>query len=227
MPKRQYSGPAMQFPCLDKLSARQQALEEGPEPNYENIVSGFSISHQKNRFDLIHGGYLPEFKIAYESWGRLNEQKDNAILLHTGLSGSSHAKSHDGNPKPGWWEKFIGPGLALDTDKFHIICTNVIGGCYGSTGPSSIDPESSEGDRYATKFPIVTIFDMVRAQFKMLDSMGIKKLHASVGSSMGGMQSLAAAALFPERVGRVVSISAAARSHPYSIALRFAQRQGI
>jgi homoserine O-acetyltransferase len=170
---------------------------------------------------------LPGFNIAYESWGKLNDAKDNCILLHTGLSGSSHAKSHENNTKPGWWEKFIGPGLALDTDKFHVICTNVLGGCYGTTGPSSIDPLSLRGERYATRFPIVTIFDMIRAQFKMLDSMGIQKLHASVGSSMGGMQSLAAAAMYPERVGRLISISAAARSHPYSIALRFAQRQGM
>jgi homoserine O-acetyltransferase len=216
---RRYNIPAMTFP----LDARQKALEEGPEPSYENIVSGFSVSHHKSPFEFINGGSIPEVKIAYESWGALNESKDNVILLHTGLSGSSHAKSQPENLKPGWWEKFIGSGLTLDTDKFHIICTNVIGGCYGSSGPSSVDPGNSE--RYATRFPIVTIFDMVRAQFEMLDRMGIKKLHASVGASMGGMQSLAAAAMYPNRVGKVVSISAAARSHPYSIALRFAQRQ--
>lgn len=114
-------------------------------------------------------------------------------------------------------------GKPIDTDKFHVICTNVLGGCYGSTGPSSLDP--SDGKHYATRFPMLTIFDMVRAQFQMLDGMGISRLHASVGSSMGGMQSLAAAGMFPDRVGRLVSISAAARSHPYSIALRHAQRQ--
>ncbi len=162
--------------------------------------------------------------MAYETWGKLNRKKDNVILLHTGLSASSHAKSHDKNTKPGWWEAFIGPGLALDTDKFHVICTNVLGGCYGSTGPSSTDPLGPNGERYATNFPMLTIFDMIRAQFKMLDTMGIKKLHASVGSSMGGMQSLAAAALYPDRVGRLVSISACAQSHPYSIALRYVQR---
>ncbi|KAI8917433.1 Alpha/Beta hydrolase protein, partial [Entophlyctis helioformis] len=116
-----------------------------------------------------------------------------------------------------------GPGRSIDTDKYHVICTNVIGGCYGSTGPRSIDP--ADGKPYATRFPVLTIFDMVRAQFKMLDAMGITRLHASVGSSMGGMQSLAAAAMFPERVGKLITISAAARSHPYSIAMRYAQRQ--
>jgi homoserine O-acetyltransferase len=98
--------------------------------------------------------------------------------------------STEQNPKPGWWEKFIGPGGCLDTNKYHIICTNVIGGCYGSTGPSSIDP--ADGKRYATRFPILTMEDMVRAQFRLLDGLGIEKLYASVGASMGGMKSLAA-----------------------------------
>ncbi|KAJ3058819.1 hypothetical protein HDU98_005127, partial [Podochytrium sp. JEL0797] len=175
------------------------------------------------------GGELPSFEIAYESWGTMNAARDNVILLTTGLSASSHAKSHAGNRADGWWEKFIGPGLPLDTNKFHIICTNVIGGCYGSTGPSSIDPIASEKAgkpvRYGVNFPMVTVWDMVRAQFRLMDHLGIDNLHAVVGSSMGGMQSLAAAALFPERVNSVISISGAARSHPYSIALRHAQRQ--
>ena len=127
------------------------------------------------------------------------------------------------NPKPGWWEKFIGPGRAVDTDRYFVICTNVIGGCFGSTGPSSVDP--SDGRPYATRFPIVTMQDMVRAQFRLLDDLGIRKLYASVGASMGGMQSLAAGTMFPERVGRIISISGCARSHPYSIALRHTQRQ--
>ncbi|ORY46338.1 homoserine acetyltransferase [Rhizoclosmatium globosum] len=172
-------------------------------------------SHEST-FKLHLGGSLPRFDVAFESWGRLNERRDNVILLTTGLSASSHAKSHFGNRADGWWEKFIGPGLPLDTDKFHVICTNVIGGCYGSTGPSSIDPVASEKSglpvRYGTNFPMVTIWDMMRAQFKLLDG------------SMGGMLSLAAAAMYPDRVGRVISISAAARSHPYSIALRHMQR---
>ncbi|KAI8619780.1 Alpha/Beta hydrolase protein [Chytriomyces sp. MP71] len=185
----------------------------------------------KDPLKLHLGGTLPEFDIAYETWGRMNEYKDNVILLTTGLSASSHAKSHDGNRTDGWWEKFVGPGLALDTNKYHIICTNVIGGCFGSTGPSSIDPISSAQTgnpvRYANQFPMVTIWDMVRAQFRLLDHLGISKLHAVVGSSMGGMQSLAAAALFPTRVGKVASVSACARSHPCSIALRHVQRQAV
>ncbi|TPX32560.1 homoserine O-acetyltransferase [Synchytrium microbalum] len=217
------SNAPLEFPCLEKNAERERSLDGGPEPDYQNVVSGYSLYHHNAPFYTHHGGVLPEFHLAYETWGKLNEKRDNVILVHTGLSASSHAKSHAGNMSPGWWEKFIGPGHALDTNKFFIICTNVLGGCYGSTGPASIDP--SDGERYATRFPIVTIFDMVRAQFRLLDHLGIDKLYASVGASMGGMQSLAAGALYPDRVGRIVSISAAARSHPYSIALRHTQRQ--
>lgn len=166
---------------------------------------------------------LREYDIAYETWGTLNKEKSNAILLHTGLSASSHAHSTEVNSRPGWWEKFIGPGLPLDTNKYFIICTNVLGGCFGSTGPSAIDP--ANGERYATRFPVLTMEDMVRAQFSLLDYLGIEKLNASVGASMGGMQSLAAGVMFPQRVGRIVSISGCARSHPYSIAMRHTQRQ--
>ncbi|KAI8942195.1 hypothetical protein NX059_000281 [Plenodomus lindquistii] len=219
------TNPGLSFPCLDAYESRSASLEKrslsGPEPSY---TSGHTLNfHSKQPILLDWGGILPEFNIAYETWGHLNPDKSNAILLHTGLSASSHAHSTETNTKPGWWEKFIGPGKPLDTDKYHVICTNVIGGCYGSTGPSSRDP--ANGERYATRFPILTMEDMVRAQFRLLDNLGIQKLYASVGSSMGGMQSLAAGALFPERVGRIVSISGCARSHPYSIAMRHTQRQ--
>lgn len=167
--------------------------------------------------------------MAYETWGTLNANKDNVILLHTGLSASSHAASTDLNSADGWWEKFIGPGKAIDTDQFFVICTNVLGGCYGSTGPSSFNPANSSSSapaRYGTNFPVLSIFDMVSAQFHLLDHLGIDKLYASVGSSMGAMQSLAAGWLRPERVGKVVSISGSARSSPGSVAMRFAQRSG-
>lgn len=176
----------MTFPCIDKLASRTQSLDSGPEPSYDNVVTGYEVFEHQQPFLLDHGGILPQVTIAYETWGQLNSAKDNCILIHTGLSASSHAKSHAKNQKPGWWEEFIGPGCPIDTNKFFVICTNVIGGCYGSTGPSCLDPADNE--RYATRFPILTIFDMVRAQFLLLDSLGVDKLHASVGSSMGGMQ---------------------------------------
>ncbi|KAF2200887.1 homoserine O-acetyltransferase [Delitschia confertaspora ATCC 74209] len=220
------TNPALSFPCLDAVESRSASLsrrrsQAGPEPSY---TTGNHLNFYSQQPLLLDwGGILAEFNIAYETWGALNKDSSNAILLHTGLSASSHAHSTDINPKPGWWEKFIGPGKPLDTDKYFVICTNVIGGCYGSTGPSSIDP--ANGERYATRFPILTMEDMVRAQFRLLDALKIEKLYASVGSSMGGMQSLAAGVLFPERVGRIVSISGCARSHPYSIAMRHTQRQ--
>ena len=220
------SNPALSFPCLDAQEARTatlsaRSLSSGPEPSYTTGRHQNWCSEKSLLLDW--GGLLPQFNIAYETWGTLNQARSNAILLHTGLSASSHAHSTTVNPKPGWWEKFIGPGAPLNTDKYFVICTNVIGGCYGSTGPSSIDP--ADGRHYATRFPILTMEDMVRAQFRLLDGFNINRLYASVGASMGGMQSLAAGVLFPERVGKVASISGCARSHPYSIAMRHTQRQ--
>ncbi|KAJ2706287.1 homoserine O-acetyltransferase [Coemansia sp. IMI 203386] len=217
--------PPMSFPCIDRLETRQRDLLSGPEPTYEKVVTGYKVYNHKVPYALDYGGMLKSFDLAYETWGTLNADRSNAILIHTGLSGSSHAHSHPENLKPGWWEKFIGSGKAIDTDKFFVICTNVLGGCYGSTGPGSVDPETE--NRYATTFPLLSVNDMVRAQFLLLDSLNINKLYASVGASMGGMQALCAAALHSERVGRTISISACARSHPYSIALRFAQRQAL
>lgn len=227
-PSSDSTNPALAFPCLDAQEAKTAILQRrshdtGPEPSY--TTGKHMVFHADSPILLDWGGVLPEYDIAHETWGGLNADKSNAILLHTGLSASSHAHSTEINPKPGWWEKFIGPGAPLDTNKYFIICTNVLGGCYGSTGPSSIDP--SDLQRYATRFPILTMDDMIRAQMRLLDGMGIEKLYASVGSSMGGMQSLAVGVHFPERVGKIISISGCARSHPYSIAMRHTQRQAL
>jgi homoserine O-acetyltransferase len=200
-------------------------IPQGLEPNYDKVVSGYQTFHHPHPYGLDWGGTLPNFDIAYESWGELSPARDNVVLLHTGLSASSHARSHPDNPNPGWWEGFIGPGCAIDTDRFHVVCTNLIGGCYGSTGPSSTNPET--GRPFGTDFPIVTVRDMVRAQVLLLDHLGIERLYASIGASLGGMQSLLLAAMEPERVARVVSISACLRSYPMSIALRFVQRQAV
>ncbi|PHH72000.1 hypothetical protein CDD80_4838 [Ophiocordyceps camponoti-rufipedis] len=235
---------ALAFPCLDALDSRSARLREsvswtrsaaaipspspsssspqiGSEPSYTSGAT--QMFHSETPLRLDWGGLLPEFDIAYETWGRLNPDRSNAILLHTGLSASSHAASTPENGQAGWWERFIGPGAPLDTDRFFVICTNVLGGCYGSTGPSSLDP--ANGERYATRFPILTIEDMVRAQFRLLDHLDIPVLYASVGASMGGMQALSAGLVNPHRVSRIATISGCARSHPYSIALRHAQRQ--
>ena len=195
----------------------------GPEPAYARIVSGYEVFRSPGPFACRLGGALPGIEIAYETWGTLDEARSNAVLLHTGLSASSHAKSQPRNPAPGWWEEFIGTGRALDTSRYFVICTNLLGGCYGTTGPSSVDPRT--GRPYGMDFPMVVVEDMVRAQLLLLDHLGIARLHASVGASLGGMQSLMLAATAPERVGRVVSISACSRAHPQSIALRYVQRQ--
>lgn len=245
----QGSNPQLSFPCLDKLEERTErlsgavntnestskaescssnddisSLEAGPEPSYSKVLTGFEVYKSGKPIFFDCGGFLPEYEIAYEHWGTLNEAKDNLVLIHTGLSASSHAKSQPNNTKPGWWENFIGPDKYLDTNKFFVVCTNVLGGCYGSTGPSSMDPANN--DYYGTRFPIITVNDMVRAQRELIvDVFGVKKVHASVGASMGGMQSLAYAHEFPDEIEKVVSISGCARSHPYSIALRHTQRQ--
>lgn len=223
------SNPQMSFPCLDRLEQKtvdleSNSLENGPEPSYSKVQGGFHVYKSNEPIYFDHGGHLSEYEVAYETWGTLSPKKDNLILVHTGLSASSHAKSQALNPKKGWWENFIGPGLYLDTDKYFVVCTNVLGGCYGSTGPSSKDPNTN--DYYGTRFPILTVNDMVRAQRELVrNQFGVTKLHASIGASMGGMQSLAYAYEFPEEVGKVISISGCARSHPYSIALRHTQRQ--
>ncbi|KAG7663026.1 cys2 [[Candida] subhashii] len=230
------SNPQLRFPCLDKLEKKNRdlslgvlkskvsSLDSGPEPAYNFEQTGFKLYQSQKPIFLDNGGYLPEYEIAYETWGELNESRSNLILVQTGLSASSHAKSHPENKKKGWWENFIGPGKYIDTDKYFVVCTNVLGGCYGSTGPSSIDPSNQE--QYATRFPILSVNDMVRAQRELIwDEFHVRKIHAAVGASMGGMQSLAYGWEFPEEVEKIISISACARSHPYSIALRHTQRQ--
>lgn len=166
---------------------------------------------------LREGGELPEATLAYETWGELNADGSNAILLFHALSGSHHAAGH--NPAipgigdrwqpemhDGWWEGILGPGKALDTDKYFVICANYIGGCYGSTGPASIDPRT--GKPYGSTFPHLTAADQVEFHARLLDHLGIDKLHAIVGPSVGGLVSLAFATRYPERAPRVVSIAA-------------------
>lgn len=216
----EFIGMDTEFPCVSRT------ISAGPEPQYDKILSGYKVFKHKKPFYLKYGNrMIPELEIAYETWGTLNEKKDNAVMVYTGLSASSHAKSHKENPQPGWWEKFIGPGCALDTSKYFVICQNNLGGCYGTSGPSSINPTT--GKPYATTFPLVTVEDMIHSQFLLLDHLGIEKLHGSVGSSLGGMLSLMSATLYPDRVGRLVSVSACAQSHPSSIAMRYLQRKII
>jgi len=181
------------------------------------VETQFATFRDATPFRLLDGEELPEFTLAYESWGTLNADRSNAVLLFHALSGSHHACGE--NPSipaigdlwqpemhRGWWNDIIGPGKALDTEKYFIVCANFLGGCYGSTGPASINPAS--GKPYGSAFPRVTAADQVKAQSKLLDRLGIEKLQAVIGPSVGGLLALTFATRFPERVRNVISIAA-------------------
>lgn len=176
---------------------------------------------------LEAGAQLDAVTLCYESWGRLSPTGDNAVLICHALTGDSHAAGRyaQTDRKPGWWDEAIGPGKAIDTDRYFVLCTNVLGGCQGSTGPASINPKT--GKPWGPEFPTVTVRDMVRAQARLLDQLGITQLHAVVGGSLGGMQALEWAATFPDRVKRLVAIGGAGRFHPQGIAFNEVQRQAI
>ncbi|MFA4964779.1 MAG: homoserine O-acetyltransferase [Thermoleophilia bacterium] len=179
------------------------------------------------RLALEGGGELGPLTLAYETYGRLSEARDNAVLVTHALSGDAHvAGRHSANDRrAGWWDMLIGPGKALDTGRYFVICSNVIGGCSGSTGPASENPAT--GRPYGTDFPIITIADMVNAQAMLLDHLGIDKLLAVVGGSMGGMQVLEWAIAHPQRVHLCVPLATAARQPTQAIAFNEVGRQAI
>lgn len=174
---------------------------------------------------MRNGGVLPTVEIACETWGALSPAKDNAVLILTGLSPGAHARSSAEDPTPGWWEDMIGPGQAIDTDRFHVVCVNSLGSCHGSTGPASIDPRT--GERYRLRFPVLTIEDIATGAHDALEQMGLRRLRAVVGPSLGGMTALAYAILFPEDLRDLVTISSATRATPFAIAIRSLQRECI
>ncbi len=175
---------------------------------------------------LESGETLPSLTLAYETYGRLNRERSNAILVCHALSGDAHvAGFHEGDEKPGWWDAVIGPGKALDTDRYFVICSNVIGGCKGSTGPASINPET--GKPWGAKFPVITIRDMVNAQKILVDHLGISQLYAVVGGSMGGMQVLQWTVGFPGQLKKAVVIASTGYSTPQQIAFNEVGRKAI
>ncbi len=175
---------------------------------------------------LESGEKLGPITLAYETYGDLNEGRTNAILIFHALSGDAHAAGyHPGDDQPGWWDGMIGPDKAFDTNKYFVICSNVIGGCMGSTGPSSVDPKT--GSPYALDFPIISIKDMVNAQARLLDYLGIDKLLCVSGGSMGGMQALQWAVSYPTRVRSAIPIATTARHSPQQIAFNEVGRQAI
>lgn len=175
-------------------------------------------------FAMRRGGVLARVEIGYESWGALSPARDNVVLVFTGLSPSAHAASHPQDPTPGWWEYMIGPGRPLDTRRFHVICVNSLGSCYGSTGPASPDPGRG-GEPYRLRFPELTVEDIASSARAALHQLGIRHLHTIVGASLGGESALAYAVMFPQEVDNLILISSAASATPYAIALRSLQRE--
>ncbi|MCL5735563.1 MAG: homoserine O-acetyltransferase [Actinobacteria bacterium] len=175
---------------------------------------------------LDSGLTLAPVTIAYETYGRLNEQRDNAILILHALSGDAHAAGYyEGETRLGWWETMIGPGKGFDTNRCFVMCSNVIGGCKGSTGPNSINPET--GREYGLDFPVVTVGDMVRAQKMLIDHLGIARLLCVTGGSMGGMQALQWAVAYPENVASCIPIAATPKHSAMQIAFNEVGRQAI
>jgi len=176
-------------------------------------------------FPMWRGGSLQGARVAYETWGHLNDKRDNALLLFTGLSPSAHAASSEADPSEGWWEGMIGPGLALDTDRLYVVCVNSLGSCFGSTGPASVDPAT--GAAYRIGFPDLSVEDIARAGYETLRTLGIDCAHTVMGPSLGGMVVLAYAALHPGGTRNLVSISGTPAASPFAIALRSIQREAI
>ena len=186
----------------------------------------FTFADSPNEMTLKSGVKLGPITLAYETYGTLNADKSNAILIFHALTGDAHAAGwREGDKHPGWWDGMIGEGKAFDTSKYFIICANVIGSCKGSTGPASIDPKSHKP--YGLSFPVVTIEDMTVSQKYLIDHLGIKKLFACAGGSMGGLMALKWAVLFPETVHSVLLIASNYRHTAQQIALHEVARQAI
>jgi len=177
---------------------------------------------------LTGGRALENVQVAYETYGTLDPDRGNAVLVCHALSGDAHVATGpgpDGSVRPGWWEAIVGPGLAIDTDRYFVVCANVLGGCSGSTGPASTDPATDAP--YNLRFPLVTIEDMVIVQARLLDTLGIPRLLAVVGGSMGGMQALAWATMFPDRLDGAIAAATTGRIGAQAIAFNEVGRAAI
>jgi homoserine O-acetyltransferase len=172
------------------------------------------------------GVAIEDVELAYETWGRLNAARDNAVLVFHALTGDAHAASHEDveNDRLGWWEPLIGPGRPIDTDRFFVVCVNALGSCYGSTGPCTQAPD---GRRWNARFPALTVRDLVRANLRLLDKLGIDRLACAIGGSLGGMEAVELAVLAPDRVARTVVVAASGRFHAQGIAYNELQRRAI
>ncbi len=189
------------------------------------VETQFYTINEKLKFDS--GVEFGPITVAYETYGKLNEDGTNAILVIHALTGDAHAAGYhsENDKKPGWWDTIIGPDKAFDTNKYFVICTNILGGCSGTTGPSSINPET--GKPYALEFPVFTIEDTVKVKKKLLDYLGINKLYAVAGGSMGGMQAIQFVISYPDMVESAILIATTSRLSPQAIAFNAVGRNSI
>jgi homoserine O-acetyltransferase/O-succinyltransferase len=199
----------------------------GPTVGVVETRSFTFAEREQDYLDLESGARLGPITVAYETYGTLDEQRGNAILICHALSGTAHVAGYhqELGKNPGWWEEAVGPGKAFDTNKYFVICSNVLGGCAGTTGPMSIDPRT--GEPYALSFPVVTVADMVKVERALLDHLGIDTLLGVAGGSIGGMQALEWALRYPDRVRSALIIASTARMSPQSIAFNAVGRNSI
>jgi len=205
---------------LDNQDETRQAAADNPR---DSLVARFGPGKP---LKLDAGVELSPFQIAYKTYGTLNADRTNAVMVCHALTGDQHvASTHPVTGKPGWWETMVGPGKPIDTERYFVICSNVVGACMGSSGPSSINPAT--GKPWGLDFPVITVRDMVRAQAMLLDDLGIGSLFAVAGGSMGGMQALQWAASYPERVFAALPIACATRHSAQNIAFHEVGRQAV
>lgn len=204
----------------DDIYAEAEPLKESNVP-----FPGAKVLFLKGSKTLEYGGKLPEIQIAYETYGTLSGAGDNVILLLPAFSAHSHACSTVENPERGWWESMVGPGMAIDTDRFFVVCPSLLGSCYGTTGPPSLHPQTERP--FAANFPTITIRDIVDVHVMLLDHLGIEQVEAVVGGSMGAMQVVEMAVRYPHRMRRFVNISGTAHTRPYTAAVRHLGRRAI
>ncbi len=191
----------------------------------EFIPPGTRFAELPSPFPMKRGGVLHGARMAYETWGTLSPAADNVVLILTGLSPDAHAASHADHPDPGWWEAMLGPGKAIDSDRWFVICVNSLGSCKGSTGPASV--EAATGAPYRLRFPDLSVEDCADAAMAVVNSLGIERLACVIGNSMGGMVALSLLQRFPGAAHSHINISGAARALPFSIAIRSLQREAI
>ena len=202
------------------------AWRSGDDPGQRRFATLFVDDPLRLEAGGVLGGAGAPITVAYETWGTLAEDRSNVVLLEHALTGDTHVAGHagEGHPTPGWWEDLVGPGRAIDTNRFFVVVTNVLGGCQGTTGPASL---AADGAPYGSRFPVLTIRDQVAAEAALLDALGIEQLYAVLGGSMGGMRALEWALLFPDRVQRLMLMACGAAATAEQIALCHIQSEII